>query len=373
MKLEVLQQNFSKALAISSRFVNTRAQIPILSNILLLAAKNKFLVQATNLEISCSISIGAKVSKEGSLAIPSKTIVDLVSNLSQESITLEVEKEQIKVTSSGFSASVNGINPSDFPIIPQNLDATSGELSSDLFIKSLSQVLFCASNDETRPVLTGVLFLFKDNLLTLVATDGFRLSQKQVPIRTKAKSIKKDSLIIPKTVLSEVLRISDEANEPILFQFKDTENQILFALDQMVLASRVIEGEFPNFEKIIPKNSTVKVNLDKDDLLRAVKLSAVFARDNANIVKFSINQNSLKLSAESTKSGKQETQVEAKVEGEDLEILFNYRFVEEFLNVVVGEEVNMEFSTSSSPGVFKDPKDANFLHLIMPVRISSNE
>ena len=161
-------------------------------------------------------------------------------------------------------------------------------------------------------------------------------------------------------MLLEVTRTREES-ESVLLDIKEKEKQVVFGLDNLILSSRVLEGEFPDYVKIIPKSSSIKVRADKEEFLRAVKLSSVFARDSANIVKIKIMKDSIKLSAESSQVGNQETVIDAKTEGEPIEISFNYKFLEDFLRVVEGEEVVMEFNNASSPGVFTDPKDTNFL------------
>lgn len=369
MKLQILQENLAKALSTSSRFVNTRAQLPILSNILLSASKNKLSVQATNLEISANLSIGAKIENEGVIAVPVKVIVDLVSNLSKETLTLELDKEILKIESKGFSGTIIGMNASDFPVIPTSVGKRSIQISKEILVQMLSKVLFAVSIDETRPVLTGILFVFSPDELSLVATDGFRLSH--ITKKLENKNIEVKRLILPKNILSELTRISDREGESIFLEVREADNQVVFGLSETVLGSRIIQGEFPNFEKIIPQTSNVKLSLDKEEFLRAIKLASVFAKDNANIIKLSIAEEGLSIFSESSKSGSQKMDIEAKVEGQELEITYNYRFIEEFLNVVEGEEVQMEFSDSSAPGIFRDPKDPNFLHLIMPVRIQS--
>ncbi len=371
MKLQVLQEDFSKAINTAARFTSSRAQLPILGNILLSASQTKLSIASTNLEISISISVGAQVEKEGEITIPSRVVSDLVSNLPSGQISLQAEKEQLKISTQGFSSSVSGMNSVDFPPVPRILGKGAIRLSKKDLIEALSQVSFAASTDETRPILTGVLFIFERGSLTLVATDGFRLSQKKVFL----KGIKSGRrVILPKSALSEISRLSGEVEE-ISFSFKDKENQVVFALSNAVLSSRTLEGEFPSFEKIIPKDSSYKVNLDREEFLRAVKLAAVFARDSANIVGINLKRDLIEISAESPHTGQQKTEVDAKVEGEvgkkGFEINFNYRFLEDLLNALSGEEVQVEFSNPNAPGVFTDPKDKNFLHLIMPVRIQS--
>lgn len=366
MDLEVLQENLNKALSITSRFVSSRAQLPVLANAFLKADKTKLIVSATNLETSASISLGAKIKEGGELTIPAKSVFETVSNLTPGTIHLTSEKESLKIAGSGFIGRISGMNASDFPDVPQTIKKDESiNLSKTEFLEALPQVSFAVSLDEGRPILTGILFILSPKSLSLVATDGFRLSRKIISLEGIKKEMK---TVIPKNILLEVSREGEE-KENILLDVKGKEKQVIFGLDNLTLSSRVLEGEFPDFEKIIPKNSSVKVRVDKEELLRAVKLSSVFARDSANIVKIKMMKDSIKLSAESSQVGNQETTLDAKVEGELIDISFNYKFLEDFLRAVTGEEVVMEFNNASSPGVFTDPKDPNFLHLIMPVKV----
>lgn len=366
MKLKVLQENLQTSLTNASRFVSVKAQLPILANILLRATKTKLTVASTNLEIAISSSVGAQIAQEGEIAVPAKAITEIVANLLPGTISLTAEKEQLKIESQGSTLNVLSMNTADFPVIPQKVEAKEAMvLPKEPFLAGLSQVLFASSIDETRPILTGVLMIFKPQELVLVATDGFRLSQKRIG----AKGLKKSQrLILPKSVLVEASRLSGEGDE-ILFGYKESENQAVFGFSDTVLSSRVLEGEFPDFEKIMPKETSLKVELDKEDFLRAVKLASVFARESANIVKLIVGKNSTKVLAESPSSGSQETQIEAKTEGSAMEIAFNYRFLEEFLHAVKGETIKIGLSSPSSPGIFTDPADKDFIHLIMPVRV----
>jgi len=371
MKLQILQENFSKALGSASRFASTRAQLPILGNILLTAQKTKVLISSTNLEVSVAVSVGAKVEEEGEISVPSKVISELIDNLPKETLTLSSEKEQLKVSTEGFSSTVLGMNSADFPKIPNSVSKEkSVSIPSTNLLLALSQVMFAASSDETRPVLTGVIFIWEKDYLTLVATDGFRLSRKKIKMAGASGTPK---IILPKMILGEILRLGSLIDE-ILLELKDKEKQVVFGLGDTILTSRLLEGEYPDFEKIIPKKGTTEILVDKEDMARAVKLASVFARDGANIVKIKALKDSLKVSAESGSSGSQEAKVEARVsnlESRDLEISFNFRFLEDFLRSVVGEEVKMEFSGANSPGIFTDTSDTSYLHLIMPVKVQS--
>ena len=364
MKLQVLQEELSKALSLANRFASAKAQLPVLGNILLSSKKSKLLISSTNLEISINIAIGAKVETEGDITIPAKIITDIVTNLNPEQINLVSKEENLNITNSEFESTISGMNALDFPSIPKKMEKVDLSIPKNELAKALSLVLFAVSSDETRPILTGVLFICKKGELTLVATDGYRLSQVVLKNNSITKSFK---IILPKAVLGELTRLPSDGD--IEFYFDEPNNQAVFKSENIILSSRVLEGEFPDYQKIIPKDFMLKILAEKDDLIQAVKLASVFARDSANIVKLSIKNGKLEFSTESQLSGRQKTKIEAKIDGEDLDIAFNYRFLEEILQAIEEEDVSIEFSGSSSPAVFKDLKNTDFLHLIMPVKL----
>lgn len=367
MQLEVLQESFSKALTTASRFTSARAQLPVLGNILLSGQKNSLSVSATNLEISISINLGAKIKTGGEVTVPSRVITDIINNLGKGTISLKEDKEQLQIKAENFSSTIAGMNSSDFPSIPQTIGKSATKFDAESLKGTLSKVIYSASVDETRPVLTGILLVVKKGEIVFVATDGFRLSQKRIKVKS---NLKNQNIILPKNALSELVRMIEDND--VSFLLKDKDNQAVFSFDNTVLATRTLEGEFPNFEKIIPKKSLYKIFVDKEELLRSVKLASVFARESSNTIKISLLKSKVSVAAESQQVGQQKNEIDAKIEGapgKDFEIAFNFRFLEEFLNSVDGEEVSMSFSNTDSPGIFKDTKDPDFLHLIMPVRL----
>ena len=366
MKVTVLQEELSKLLSFSSRFVSSRSQLPILENFVFEAKGTRLIVRATNLETSLVASVGAKVEIEGALAVPAKTINDLVSNLTGEKLVMESLKESLKLTCDGFRATLAGMNTSDFPVLVEKIEKDAIEIAGRVLVEGLSKVLPSVSRDDTRPVLTGVLFSFDSDTptLNLVASDGFRLSQKKVNLKTKVVA---PAIILPRGVLGEIVRLAEE--QDVTMEVRRAENQVVFGLPEITLGSRVIEGEFPSFERIIPKETRVKVEVNKEEFMNAVKLGSIFARDGSNIVKLTVGETGVNVSAVSAKSGKQEMEIVGKVSGEGVQISYNYRFLEELLGVIEGESVEMEFTDEASPGVFRDPKDPDFFHLIMPVRV----
>ena len=370
MKLQILQENLSQALLTTSRFANSKAQLPVLGNVLLSTKGSKLQIASTNLEVSLSLKLAAKIEEEGEITIPAKTITEIVSNLTPGTLEFASSKEQIEISKETFHSRLSGMNAADFPSV---LNELPKEGLFEIPVKELSvcfsKVAFASATDETRPILTGVLLIFSNNTLTMVATDGFRLSQKKVKQAVKSKDIK---IVVPKNSLSEAIKIFEKENVFNL-SYQENQNQVVFGVGESVLASRIIDGNFPDYEKIIPKEPTIKVNVDKEDLLRAVKLSAVLARESANIVKFKVSKDGLSVRADSSTSGEGETLISAKVDGDakDFGIAFNFRFLEEFIHSCTSTDVQMEFVNGDSAGIFKDSSDVDYLHLIMPVKLQN--
>lgn len=368
MKLEVLQEDLSKALNIASRLASPKAQLPILGNILLASKKNKLLLISTNLETSISITIGAKTKKAGDLTVPARIVNDVVSNMPKGNVSLETTKEQLKITSNKYTSTVSGMHPADFPEVPLQIGKAALKLPTEEFLSGLARVIFAASTDETRPVLTGVLMLIEKASITLVSTDGFRLSRKRFSIKTKGADT---SLILPKNTLSELSRLAG-GSDTLKVALPQKESMAVFGFENTILSSRLIQGEFPDFEKIIPNKSDIVIDIDKEELLRAVKVASVFARDSANTINIEVKPEELIISSQSQNSGKQKVSVDAKVDGlvaKSFLIAFNYRFLEDYLTSVQAESVIVKFSGSNAPGVFLDPEDGDYLHLIMPVKL----
>jgi DNA polymerase III subunit beta len=368
MKLTILQENINKGLSIVGKFIKSKPQLPILENILFSAEKGKLKLSATNLETGINLNLPAKIEKEGKITIPSRIIVDFISSLPQDKVNLELEKERLNVFCRNYKASFNGISATEYPAIPtkETLKKTKRiKIKAKSLINAIDQVAFTASQDESRPILTGVKLDFADSI-SLAATDGYRLSLKKIKLKQK---IDLKTLIIPAAALVELARIYlQEKDQEDIVLIKDA-GQIIFAIKNIEIITRLLEGEYPDFEKIIPKESKTKIITDKEELNKAVKTASILAKDSANIIKFKINKNSLEIKADAPEVGENKTNLDIKKEGEDVEIAFNYRFLQEYLNTVNFKEVEINLSGSLKPGIFKNPNKKSFLHIIMPVRI----
>ncbi|MBU2577384.1 DNA polymerase III subunit beta [Patescibacteria group bacterium] len=373
MKIQILQENLNKGLTIASRSISSKVQLPILSNVLLKTDQNRLKISATNLETGISLWLGGKVEEEGEITIPARILTEIVSSLPAEKINLEVKENSLTISCEGFTASINGISASEFPKLPGYSPESLFMLPTDKLCEAINRVAFAAASDDGRPVLTGVLFKIQGKTLSMVATDGYRLSVKTIELDNQIKEEIK--LLLPARTLMEVAKIiSEEKNEKglaVQMGFTKEQNQVVFVFPEMELFSRVIEGDFPDYEKIIPESSETTAILDKESLSRAVKLVSIFARESANIVRLSLKDSFLEMSANSPQVGENKNQIDAKIEGEGGEIAFNYRFLQGFLGAISGKEISLGMTGSLNPGVFRITEDNTFLHIIMPVRLQT--
>jgi DNA polymerase III subunit beta len=368
MKIRVLQEELLRGLTTVSRFVASRPHLPVLSNVLISAEKGVLKLAATNLETGIVYKIGAKIEEEGAITVPVKTIVELVANLSAGPIDLTSEEEQLHLTTQSARVRLSGILANEFPHIPESIESATLEIDPSVFLSIKNQVVFSASTDEARPTLTGILLRFVNEKLQAVATDGFRLSCKEISTNI---SLDNQSLLIPAKLIDEVCKISGDSKDALQVALVDKTKQIIFSFNNIVLTGRLLEGEFPSFEKIVPQSYSYKFTTDKDALSKAIKVIGVIARESLNIMKLEIQDGVLVLKAENQQYGQEEIKVEAKTEGTGVEIAFNYKFVQDALNSIKGESVLFESDGADKPGVFRDLGDKNYFHLIMPVRVQT--
>ncbi len=373
MKLTILQSDLLPALQAVSRSIGVRSSLPVLGNVLLGTDAGQLKLSATNLEIGVIKKISAQVADDGEVTVPAKTFLELVTSLSGVKIELESDGEQLKISAPHFSANLNGIPASEFPEIPLSSER-SLTLSGKLLVESLPQISFSAAADDGRPILTGILTEINGGMLELVATDGFRLAHKKAEVKISS-SAKVFKALIPKRTFEEVVRLINEElkeeDQPIEISTSENQNQIIFSIGDTKLSSRLIEGQFPAWEKIIPESFVNKTIVDRGELAKAVKVASVFSRtDNANIVKLQVLPNLIKISSQARELGEQISEVEAKTEGEEVTIAFNSKFLNDSLQNVDSAQIIMQFSGNLSPALVRPIEDNGLEHIIMPVRLS---
>lgn len=372
MKASLLQENLNLALSSVSRFVALKAQLPILSHILFASDNGRLRLSATNLEMGVNYWIGGKIDQEGSFTVPAKEITEFVSYLPVGKLDLSLNDQSLlEITSPKAQSSFTTSLPTDFPAFPVIDDKTSIEIDLKIFSEAISQVAFAASTDDSRPVLTAVLCRFTTDSFSLVATDGFRLSLKEIKLVDPISLPEgQDSLVflVPSRSLSEVSKLARSVPKLKMGLSADS-HQLLFVMPDLELSSRLIEGDFPDYQRIIPESFATKIHVDKNEFAQAIKIASVFARESANVVKLSVKKSSLEVSANAVQVGRNIATVDAKVEGDPLEIAFNYKFIADYLTICQGSELTIELNEPLTPGLYHDDKDPHLTHIIMPVRI----
>lgn len=372
MKLSLLQENLNTALSSVSRFVSLKSQLPILGNILLSTDNGRLKLSATNLEMGINYWVGAKIDQEGSLTLPAKEVTEFVSYLPSGKIDIELNDQSLlEIISPKAQSTFTTAPVTDFPTLPLINQKTAIEIDLKILADTISQVAFAAATDDSRPVLTAVLCRFTPNSFSLVATDGFRLSLKEIKMVNPLEFPEgqdSQTFLIPSRSLQEVAKLAKNTKTLKMGLSVDS-HQLIFVLEDLEIVSRLIEGDFPDYQRIVPESYATKIFVDKNEFSQAVKIASVFARESANVVKLAIKKNSLEVSANATQIGQNKATVDARIEGEPLEIAFNYKFISDFLTVCQGNEVVIELNESLTPGLFHDQLDPHFTHIIMPVRI----
>ncbi len=400
MKVSCFQENLAKGLSIVGRAVSSRSTLPVLGNILLEAKDNQLRLAATNLEIGVNCWIGARVDDEGAVTVPARLLAEFVNSLPAERIDLElsVRTQTLHLQCARYEANIKGIDAAEFPIIPTVdngegpeetavvLEGSTIALETGGLRKMIDQVIFAAATDESRPTLTGVEVSFKGDRLAMAATDGYRLSVRSVELdQPFAEDL---TVIVPARSLGELGRVIADADDekPVQVTVTQARNQILFrvwgkgtetrgAFHQVDVVSQLIDARYPDYRAIVPKNHTTRTVVPTDSLLKAVKVAQLFARDNANIVRLGIQPGNgdgpgtLQLAAVSTEMGDNVNQLDAMVEGDDLEITFNARYLIDVLSQISEPQVVIETTQSNRPGTIRPVGmgTEEFLHVVMPM------
>lgn len=352
----------------TGRIISAKPQLPIVQNVLLETKDERLRIAATNLETTETVWVGAKIEKEGGICVSSRLLTEFVASLPKETVRLTVRDNQLYVSCGGFEATLPGVTPSEFPPVPVLENKKTIKIDKDTPISALQSVMFSAATDEGRPILTGIRVIQKDEETIFAATDGYRLSVKRITLTTKEPL----DFIVPARAVSEVVKISSEDKEEKHMTIEKTgDGQLGFVIGNTEVYTRLIDGEYPNFEKIIPKTHQTRLLLDKEPLYQAVRSASVFAKDSANIIRFHIENQELVVSANTPQVGENHVTIDAKVDGEGGDIAFNSRFLLDYLSNFQGSELLFEMTGSLNPGAFKPVKDDTHLHIIMPVRVAS--
>jgi DNA polymerase III subunit beta len=362
MKLKVTQENLNKALGLVARVASTRATLPILSNVLLKIDGNRLHLSATNLDIAISCELGAQVSSEGSLTVPARLLQDFVNSLPSGVIELEQDEQRLKVTTESYKSVINGVSAEEFPVMPAIDSGTSWKISGPLLKKALQQVLIAASNDESRPVLTGVYFHTVDGVLFMAATDSYRLAEKRL-----VKQKEKVQLLIPATALHDVLRIINDFDDDITVVHDD--QQVQFRAGDVELVARLIEGNYPDYRKLIPASFSTTAVMPRADLVNTTKVSSLFARESAGSIVVSVDEpsESIWIHAVASQLGENNATLKVDAKGSG-SITLNFRYLLDALQAMDGKTIQLGFNGKLEAAMVTDVDSDDYLHIVMPLK-----
>ena len=362
MKLQVTQENLSKALNNVSRIASTRGTLPILSNVLIKTVGNRLSVAATNLDIAITHYIGSKVAEEGSITVPARLMQDFVNSLPGGVIDLKLDEYKLHVSTEKYQSIINGVSAEDYPVMPALSEGLSWNISSKVLKTGLGQVVVAAAHDEARPILTGVYFHSHEGKLYMVATDSYRLAEKK--LMDTAETI---SLLIPATALQDLLRILGEYEGEV--EVKHDDQQVLFKVGDVELVTRLIEGKYPDYRKLIPSKFASSAKLKRSELTNVTKVSSLFARESAGSITINLDKDQSLVSIRSVASqlGENTSSATAEISGAG-DITLNSRYILDALHALSGEDVTVSFNGKLEPCVLADPKAQDYTHVIMPLK-----
>ena len=380
MKLACLPERLAEGLAIVGRVVSTKSTLPVLSNVLLQTEGGQLKLAATNLDLAVSCLIGAKIEQEGAITLPARLLIDYVALLSPgQPLRLELSGKKAHLTCGRFEANISGIDAEDFPPIPAVEGGASLTIGAKALKEAIQQVVFAAAPDDSRPVLAGVLVTIKEGQLTMAAADGFRLAVRTIDLSDGAAP--ELTMIVPARTLTEVARgLPDDEDEQVDIAVTPDQNQVRFKHKHAEVVSRLIEGQFPDYNRIIPKEAKTSVTLQTADFLRATKVAQVFARDNSMIVRLQMvpaegdeaTLGKVTVTSSSVEIGDNTGDVDASVEGEAQQVAFNGRYLREALEALDAQQAHLEITGPASPGIIRPSGAARngYLHVIMPMHVA---
>jgi DNA polymerase III subunit beta len=371
VKLSVMQENLARGLSVVSRAVSNRS-LPVLTNVLLKTEDAGLKLTATNLEIGITYWVPGKIETDGATSVPARLLNDLVNSMpGSEPIQLELgEGETLHIRAGRFESNVKGIPAEDFPTVQTAGERPITRVAQKVLRHALEETAFAAASDEARPILTGVLARFEGDQLTLAAADNYRIAVKTI---TVLDPVEETSVVIPARALHELSRILSDTDEPVSIVLAHSRNQLLFHIDGIDLVTRLIDGQYPNYQSVLPATHATRAVLDREELLRAVRPAALIAHESTNIVKLGVGldgDGAITVSA-NAEVGDHVGRVEASVEGDATTIAFNARFLADVLTNVDADQFALELNGPLSPGVFKPIGDDRYVHVVMPLRTTS--
>jgi len=367
MKIFCTQENLNQGLNIVSHLASKSTTLPILDNVLVKTEGGTIELSSTNLEMGISCQIRGKIEKPGKITVPAKLFADYVSLLPNEKISIEESDKKIYIKCTDQETTIQGMSAEDYPLLPSLKKKNKIQLNVEELKEAIRETIFAAAYDETRPEISGVLMKIREKEIRLVATDSYRLAEKVIKIEKKQDL--ETETILPTKTLQELIRILSISTVENLEVYL-AENQALFCLDEIEIISRAIEGSYPDYQQIIPKEYKTRIIANKEDLIKTIKTTSLFARSGVNDINIKIrpNQKEMVVSAVNAQLGENVSRLEAVTEGEENEIVFNYRYLLDGLQNITSEKVVLEIINNTNPGVIRPEEKVDYLYIIMPIK-----
>ena len=374
MKLTITQAQLAYGLGIVSRAVSPRSTLPVLNNILIATDEGRLRLSATNLELGITCWIGAEIEEEGSITIPARIFFDLVNALpgGKVNLSLTARTQTLNIHCGTSNFDIKGIDSQEFPPMPSPDLSAGVELNVADFKEMIHQVGFAASSEEARPVLQGVLMEINDNEISLAATDGFRISVRTAELSTSQDNPVK--VIIPARSLSELARVATDGNETVTMIVPPDRGQAIFHMKNAELVTQLIEGNFPDYRAIIPRSFKTRTVISTNEFLKACRQAEIIAREGNYVIRLNLQPQegapgTIEFSTQSEEMGSGEVVVDANIEGPELLIAFNVRFLSEVLEVIGTPNTILETNANNTPGLLSPVGNENFRHVIMPMHL----
>jgi len=364
MRIKINKDDFLKAIQLVYGIATTKTTLPILSNILIETKNNKLFLTTTDLDICISTTAAANVIEQGSITLPAKKLYDIIKELPNMEVDISVKKNNITIIECPNTVfKIMGLPKEDFPKVPDFKTKNSISMPQQMLKAMLDMTSFAVSRDESRYVLNGVLIVVKDNNMKIVATDGRRLALIEREL-AQAKGVNIKTIIPTKAVMEIAKLLSDEGDVGITFE----ENQVMFESGETRLITRVIEGDFPNYEQVIPKETKEKIRLDKDKLMAALRRANLLTNQDSQAIKMEVLKNRLVISKATPELGEVKEELEAEHKKSDILIGFNPGYLIDVLKNLPTTDVSIELTSPEKPGVIRVGNE--YVYVVLPMQLS---
>ncbi len=365
MKLECTKENLKRGLFVVSRVVGNGNPLQVLNNILVKTDQGRIKLSSTNLEIGVNTWVGGKIEEEGALTVPAKLINEYINNLPTEKVTLEsTENSTLKLESENYHTSIKGLSHEDFPLIPQISDEAFAKIDAQELKNAFAETIWASAANETQPEISGIFMGFDQDQIRIAATDRYRLAERTVRLLEPARGTKE--VILPARTVSEAYKILNIVSGTVEIYF--SESQVLFKFDETELISRLIDGSYPDYRQIIPKEFKTECVVEREDFIHALKAAALFAPDSNN-VSVEVKDGGITVTASSMAAGENTTQVKAQVKGENNAAIFNFRYLIDCLNNLSEKSLTFKMINDASPAAIVPTGRDNYTYIVMPIKL----